>query len=540
MADKSIAALVFRQLFSRCRCPCRQDVGRQPSQTRRDYHISSKKLHSASNPRSAHGRGPISRLETATSLAPRQWRRHEETYARNRGLRNRDDKQELAWKTRKDVIPADRAAEFKEYDTTTSVELATKTRRPRRTKMLMRDFIEDSLYNPHYGYFSSQAVIFNPGSDPFDFSSMKNEADFYDQLGKRYTSFEDGLDFKEHNDSRQLWHTPTELFRPHYAEAIARYMVINYKLTSYPYHDLIIYELGAGNGTFMLNVLDYIRRTDEDVYARTQYKIIEISTSLAKLQASALSRSPYGADHIHKVEIINKSIFAWDAYIPSPCFVLALEVVDNFAHDIIRWDPRTETPLQGNVLIDEAGEMYNYYAPCDPLTARFLRVRDAACGGENGEGLPLTHPLRWSRWKRNLRGYLPFAPNLSDPEWVPTRTMQFFDILQRYFPAHRLVLADFDTLPGAVDQGHNSPVVQTRFKRRTVPVGTALVSCLFFVKLRTKKVDMLIRVRIGPTRLLRHPLPHRLQQHRAHLPSPYRPLYPLLLACGFHGYLGSH
>lgn len=377
----------------------------------------------------------------------------------------------LAWTQRPDVIPTERRAEFEQYSMTTSDELRQKTRRPKRTKMLMRDFIEDSLYNPGYGYFSTQAVIFNAG-EPFDFSRMKDETVFNRVLGERYSSFEDALDEEEQNDSRQLWHTPTELFRPHYAEAMARYMVSNYKMTNYPYHDLIIYEMGAGNGTFMLNVLDYIRETDPDVYTRTRYKIIEISSSLAGLQANNLIASAAAHDHADKVEIVNQSIFSWDTYISSPCFFLALEVIDNFAHDIIRYNPRTEEALQGTVFIDTNGEFYQTYDKnLDPVASRFLRVRAAACADD----VPFTHPLRWSRWKRHLRSGLPFAPNLSEPEWIPTRCMQFFDVLQKYFPGHRLLLSDFSSLPNAI-QGLNAPVVQTRFQRQTVPVSTPLVS----------------------------------------------------------------
>lgn len=351
----------------------------------------------------------------------------------------------------------------------TADELRNKKRRPKRTKLLMRDFIEDSLYNPSYGYFSKEAVIFNPG-EPFDFEALKDEPDFHRELGKRYTSFEDELDAKEHNDSRQLWHTPTELFRPHYAESMARYLISNYKLSSFPYHDLIIYEMGAGNGTFMVNVLDYIRAMDSEVYARTKYRIIEISAQLAGLQTSRLAL-PAANSHGHasKVEIINKSIFSWDTYVSSPCFFLALEVIDNFAHDVLRYSPATEQPLQGTVLIDSDGEFYEFYAPTlDPVAARFLRVRDAACN------FPFMHPLRWSRMMRGMRANLPFAPNLSEPEWIPTRLMQFFDTLQKYFPAHKLLLADFHTLPDTVE-GINAPVVQTRYQRQTVPVSTPLV-----------------------------------------------------------------
>ncbi len=298
---------------------------------------------------------------------------------------------------------------------------------------------------------------------------MRDGAEFHKTLGERYRSFEDKLDETQPNDTRQLWHTPTELFRPYYAEAMARYFVTNYKISLYPYHDLIIYELGAGNGTFMLNVLDYIRDTDPEVYARTKYKVVEISPALAKLQNKRIQNTAESRGHANKVEIINRSIFNWDIYVSSPCFFLALEVIDNFAHDIIRYNVTTEEPYQGSVLIDTKGDFYEFYSPeIDPVAARFFRVREAACS------VPYRHPLRgWWRL-RNLLAKLPFAPNLSEPEYIPTRLMQFFDVLHRYFPAHRLLASDFHSLPGSVP-GINAPVVQTRYKRRTVAVTTPLV-----------------------------------------------------------------
>ena len=355
--------------------------------------------------------------------------------------------------------------------------------------MLMRDFIEgrsalsvslqiansilsDSLYNPSYGYFSKQAVIFSPG-EPFDFNSFPDDAAFQREYAKRYTEFEDKLDEQDYNEARQLWHTPTELFRPHYGEAIARYMVSNYKLSLFPYHDLLIYEMGAGNGTLMLNILDYIRDTDPEVYARTRFRVIEVSTALANLQTQQLQRSAAARGHADKVTIVNQSIFDWTTYVSSPCFFLALEVFDNFAHDLIRYNPSTEAPLQGIALIDADGEFFEFDSPhLDPLAARFLRVRDAACGSR-----PYNHPLRGplpSRLLRNLTSSLPMAYNLSAPEYIPTRLMNFFDILREYFPAHKLVTSDFHSLPQAI-AGVNAPVVQTRYKRRTVPVTTPLV-----------------------------------------------------------------
>lgn len=328
----------------------------------------------------------------------------------------------------------------------------------------------DSLYNPHYGYFSKQATIFTPG-EPFDFNNIEDGPAFHQLLGQRYIEFEDRLDETNPNEARQLWHTPTELFRPYYGETIARYLVSNYKLSLYPYHDLIIYEMGAGNGTMMLNILDFIRDTDHEVYQRTKFKIIEISPALADLQYQNLMDTLEARGHRNRVEIINRSIFDWNTYVHSPCFFLALEVFDNFGHDTIRYDCHTGLPQQGGVLIDADGDFHEYYSPqLDPVAARFLRVRQAAARR------PFPSPLG-SKYLRGLRTASPFNKDFSLPEYIPTRLMQFCDVLNQYFPAHRLVASDFSSLPDAVP-GLNAPVVQTRYQRQTVPVTTPFVSLI--------------------------------------------------------------
>lgn len=411
----------------------------------------------------------------------------------DRGMKTNESR----WQQRTHILPEDRSDEFARYPYISAQELKQRTERPRKVKMLLRDFIEgkfssspgpqchttqlgrniltaktapDSLYNPSYGYFSKQAVIFSPG-EPFDFCSMRDEIEFQGEVGRRYTEFEDLLDEAEGvNPTRQLWHTPTELFRPFYGEAIARYLVSNYRLTAYPYHDLILYEMGAGRGTLMLNILDYIRAVDPQVYARTRYNVIEISPALAAMQGKhLLSAAADSRGHADKVTIVNRSVFEWDQYEPSPCFFLAMEVFDNFAHDGIRYDVATEAPLQGHVLIDGDGDFYEFYVhELDPVAARFFRVRHAATGGVYPRPYPANPVLRYLSTK------MPFAPNLSQAEFIPTRLMQFFDVLEKYFPAHRLVTSDFDSLPQAV-KGLNAPVVQTRYNRRMVPVTTPLV-----------------------------------------------------------------
>lgn len=387
-----------------------------------------------------------------------------------------------AWNPRQFSMPPEKFKELEKYPMVTADGLRTRQKRPRRVKMLLRDFVDgesrgtrsieltsgsDSLYNPQYGYFSKHAVIFS-SDEPFHFNKIKNESHFFRLLSQKYRDFEDALDYKEPNDARQLWHTPTELFKPYYSEAITRYIVDNYMLSHHPYHDLIVYEMGAGNGTMVLNMLDHIRDIYPEVYERTQVRIIEISSSLAAMQSNRLLRDAGARGHASHVEIINRSIFEWDTYVRDPCYFLALEVFDNFAHDAIVYDLETAEARQQAVMIDAEGEFYPYLlqAP-DPIASRFLRVRDVACDRA------FKHPLRLTLKKR-LKYSLPWASPTSEPEYIPTRLMHFFDILHRYFPLHRLVSSDFHHLLDSVP-GSNAPVVQTRFQRQTIPVTTPFV-----------------------------------------------------------------
>ncbi|KAM7222558.1 hypothetical protein V8F06_002052 [Rhypophila decipiens] len=433
---------------------------------------------------SCHSRRNLATLATALHNVRRahlqQQHRHQQQRYNTTGTRGqRGAKSETArknesnWQQRTPLFQQDVKDEYSKYPMVTAEDLRNSKERPRRVKMFLRDFIEDSLYNPHYGYFSKQVVIFTPG-EPFDFPNLQDELEFHSLLSKRYVQFEDDLDAISPSDTRQLWYTPTELFRPYYGEAIARYLVANYKLTTYPYHDLILYEMGAGRGTLMLNILDYIRDVEPEVYNRTRYNIIEISSQLATLQSSQLLRDAANRGHADKVEIINKSIFDWDQPVPSPCFFLAFEVFDNFAHDVVRYDLETEQPMQGIVMINEEGDFFEFYTPqLDPVVSRFFNVRDAATGGRYKVPYPTSSVGRWWASKK------PFAGNLSAPEYLPTRLMNFFDVLGKYFPAHRLLTSDFHSLPDAVP-GLNAPIVQTRFQRRPVPVTTPLVHQGYF------------------------------------------------------------
>lgn len=143
---------------------------------------------------------------------------------------------------------------------------------------------------------------------------------------------------------------------------------------------------------------------------------------------------------------------------------------------MIRYDLKTLEPYQGLITIDEHGDFSTHYTRVtDPLIAAFLGLRQRL-----GHPLPVSRLLQTSSTARSLYASLPFAANLSTPEYIPTRLLNLMFVLRKYFPRHRLLLSDFSSLPDVVRPGVNAPVVQTRYQNTTVPCGTLLVKQGFF------------------------------------------------------------
>ncbi|EPS41009.1 hypothetical protein H072_5140 [Dactylellina haptotyla CBS 200.50] len=392
---------------------------------------------------------------------------------------------ETGWLPRDKLPTEDLAEEFNRYPLVTAAALAKRRERPKMVKMLVRDYIDDSLYNPHYGYFSKEAVIFNT-EKPFVFPRIKNEIAFHQDFALQYKEFEDKLDAESPNELRQLWHTPTELFRPYYGEALARYLYENYVIDLYPEYDLVVYEMGAGNGTLMVNILDWLRTNVPDVYVRTQFKIVEISKRMVEQQLKSVERSGH-SDH---VEVINSSVFDYKTFVANPCFFLALEVFDNFAHDMIRYDLETQQPLQGYLLIDREGDFHEFYTPeLEPRTRRYLELRRRIDNPKHDKlfsnviGKSFSETVRnsssWNKFKTGLKSRMWFSENLTAPEFIPTKAMEFLEQLNGMFPHHRLLMSDFDYLPEAIE-GVNAPVVQTRYRREMIAVKQLFVHQGYF------------------------------------------------------------
>ena len=141
----------------------------------------------------------------------------------------------------------------------------------------------------------------------------------------------------------------------------------------------------------------------------------------------------------------------------------------------MRYDYTTLRPYQGLVTIDNNGDFDTIYTTVtDPLIASFLNMRRIL-----KHPPPINKLIRSSDTLRKICHSLPFAPNLSPTEYVPTRLLNLLRTLRTYFPRHRLLLSDFSSLPDTIS-GVNAPVVQTRFRNVTVPCTTLLVKQGYF------------------------------------------------------------
>jgi hypothetical protein len=97
------------------------------------------------------------------------------------------------------------------YPLVTASDLAKSATRPRKVRMLASDFIHDSLYNPHYGYFSRHAVLLPDGikqDRSYGFTKIKSERDFMAAVEERYSEFEDSL--KDSKDYQRLGRSSRE------------------------------------------------------------------------------------------------------------------------------------------------------------------------------------------------------------------------------------------------------------------------------------------------------------------------------------------
>lgn len=135
---------------------------------------------------------------------------------------------------------------------------------------------------------------------------------------------------------------------------------------------------------------------------------------------------------------------------------------------MIRYDLDQSKPHQGYVCVDEKRNYHEIFEPIgtDSTISRFLALRKKI-----GSKPHHTQHMLWQKMKQLFK---PSSSNLTQPEYIPTKLFQFMEILNTYFPRHRLVLTDFNSLSNTVP-GVNAPLVQTAYKGLMVPCPTYLL-----------------------------------------------------------------
>ncbi len=211
------------------------------------------------------------------------------------------------------------------------------------------------------GYFE-KGPIFTPA--PIDFAALSGQAEYKSELARFYAL----------GGPSESWMTPAEIFAPLYSEALARFICEEHvrevgergvavtndagrgdtsatERSPTP-NPLKIYEVGGGNGTNALHILNFLRDRRPELYANAKYTLVEISETLAERQ-----RQRVVVEHPNVCEVVNEDFVGTDSLCDaSPCFVIALEVLDNLAHDRIQWSEERGEWEEVRVCVREDGQ----------------------------------------------------------------------------------------------------------------------------------------------------------------------------------------
>lgn len=331
------------------------------------------------------------------------------------------------------------------------------------TSEIMREFINDCLYNKSYGYFCKNVNIFqSPRAIPF--AQLKDQDDYCRHLKNLYNA-----DTSNNSNFHQLWHTPSELFQPFYGRAITNFLLKSTEASNEP---LVIYEIGPGNGTLAANILKTLKDEFPQIYKRTEFNLIEISDHLREVQKAKLI--PLYSDHVRFPNIsilVPKQSFTEER----PCWVLGMEVLDNLAHDLIKFRNEDGALLEAIVNTNNSaaygsipGKFWREFRESrDESVLEYVAMGDAL--GWKWASLK-GNPLRRALERLNPFDYI----NPWSCEFIPTDAFRLQKNLHKHFPKHSAIFSDFNELPDTVP-GHNSPVVQTRFRGVTVPCSSVLL-----------------------------------------------------------------
>ena len=240
-------------------------------------------------------------------------------------------------------------------------------------------------------------------------------------------------------------------------------------------NDLRIYEIGGGTGTLARDILSWLRHSHPTAYSRCRYTSLEISPSLAKLQKHRVHAAGHDEQRFH-VEIGDAVVAGtWGTPSGEPCFILAMEVLDNLPHDrcVYTTSNYSEEKSWHQTVVSAVGDNNHQRSTdadgkpyreglvpvSDPLIQRCLNAYVDLHEGPELKGASLSSI--GSLLGKALRFAVDASLHLEKTVFLPTGAVQLFDTLHAMRPLHTLICADFDHLPETTIHGRNAPLVAT-------------------------------------------------------------------------------
>ncbi|KAN0031719.1 hypothetical protein ACTFIV_005585 [Dictyostelium citrinum] len=340
----------------------------------------------------------------------------------------------------------------------------------KKKTQLMRDFIQESLYNKDYGYFQTKEVIIPSDIETPQLNSFANFREYTNYLHYIYKSLE------------HAWLTPVEIFKPYYSWSISNYIIEKFKQIQINQADakLKIYEIGAGSGTNALNILNHIRDNHKEIYDAMEYKIIEISKPLAQKQLTRIKQSHPKLN----INITNANILEWNqAEEKDECFIVLTEVIDNLPHDKITItsngifesivDSTVFESVKGKDNIIQKKQISGFHREesrplTDPIIKEYLEYEKSKISSNSPLSL-INNLINF--YKVNIKSFF----KGDETKYLPTVCFKLFQIFSYYFPKHHIILADFDELPSLVS-GENAPTVQEK-----IPITTGDIDNPYYI-----------------------------------------------------------
>lgn len=332
---------------------------------------------------------------------------------------------------------------------------------PSYKRMLVRDYIYKSLYDPVHGYFSnSQPPVLQHDQQPL-FQKISSRSAYQRFVATTYSRAQHG------------WMTPIELFSPYLSRAIANRIYA----VSPRGEDVNIIEIGAGRGTLARDMLQHWSVVAPEFLKEVSYSIIEISSTLTSLQFQRLAQwvdtghvRIFNSDARMWFETLKHDTEAGKKFRQAHCHVIGMEVLDNMPHDLVRInDDNIEQAtilLHDETFQDTLSRSIRWISGIDRETNKAIQTFGML--GDSRPRPPTSMSLSTPSILIALRSHLERLLGGGKQEmWVPTGSYQLFESLTTVLPHAHLTIADFDSFPGALP-GENGPIVQSVGRGTTI------------------------------------------------------------------------